>query len=75
MSMRKVYRKIARTHCITVAEVKKEIQTAISHAYSNSSENHGNAKVEGWQVPQKDKIPTPEEFIRHIASQLTCDRS
>lgn len=35
MSMRQIYRKIAKEHGVTVAEVKRDMQAALDDAYSD----------------------------------------
>ena len=57
MSMRKIYREIARKYGTTPKEVRTEIQKMIDDAYQN-------------QVPRKGEIPTAEEFIRYCAQKV-----
>ena len=69
MSMRKVYREVARKNGVSVAEVKRDMQAAIDHAYTNTP----NDGITGaWQnrVPRKGEIPTAEEFIRYAAKDV-----
>ena len=41
MNMRKIYRQIAKEHGVTVAEVKRDMQEAISAAYQNPPDDGG----------------------------------
>lgn len=69
MSMRSIYRKIAKEHGVTVDEVKRDMQAAIDHAYKNTP----NDGITGaWQnrVPRKGEIPTTEEFIKYAAKEV-----
>jgi len=59
MNLKKVYKKIARTHGVSVTEIAQEIQTAIDAAYTNPA---FHAKC----VYRKGDKPTPEEFLAHI---------
>ena len=37
MNMRKIYRKIAKEHNVSVAEVKREMEAAVAQAWTNSN--------------------------------------
>lgn len=69
MSMRKIYRKIAKEHGVSPKEVREEIQAAITQAYENPPNDNITVAYQN-RVPRKGKIPTPEEFIRYAANQL-----
>lgn len=69
MSLRKVYRKIAREHGVTPAEVKRDMQAAIDHAYQKTPNNGITGAYQG-RVPCKGDTPTAEEFIKYAAKQL-----
>ena len=60
---RKIYRKIAKKHGVTVKEAKHDIQVAIDKTYQNPTYY---AKC----VDSKGDIPTPEEFISHVALKV-----
>lgn len=66
MSMRKIYRQIARKHGIPVSELKRDMQEAINIAYLNSPDD-GVTKAYQNRVPRKGQIPTTDEFIRYAA--------
>lgn len=70
MSMRKIYREIARQHGVTVKEVKSEMQHALTEAYRNPPNDGGVIAAYQRQVPRKGEIPTPDEFIRHAAKKI-----
>lgn len=69
MSMRKIYRKVAKKHDVSVKEVKEEMQKALDHAYSNTADD-GVTGAYQKQVPSKGDIPTPEEFIKYAANKV-----
>lgn len=69
MSMRKIYREIARKNGVTTDEVKREMQEALEHAYKNTP-NDGITGAYQNRVPRRGEVPTPEEFVRYAASQL-----
>lgn len=66
---RKIYRKIAKKHGVTVAEVKQDMQEAINTAYTDPDRNLINIKVQN-SVPRKGDIPTPNEMIRFAATEV-----
>lgn len=69
MSMRKVYRQIAKKHGVSVADVKRDMQEALNYAYNNTP-NDGVTGAYQNQVPRKGEIPTPDEFIRYAAKEV-----
>lgn len=68
MSMRKVYRKVARKYGVTVEEVKREMQLAIDETYSNQK-NNDMTKAYQDKVTRKGEVPTVDEFIHYIAAK------
>lgn len=68
MSMRSIYRKIAKEHGVSVAEVKRDMQAAIVHAYTHPP-NDGVIGAYQNQVPRKGEIPTTEEFIKYATKK------
>ncbi len=69
MSMRKIYRKVAKKHGVSVKEVKEEMQKALDYAYTNKPDD-GVTGAYQKQVPSKEEIPTPDEFIRYAAKKI-----
>ena len=67
MSMRKIYRKIAKKYGVSVQEVKTEMQSAINAAYRNNPE-----VVK--RIPRKGEIPIPGEFIGYAADKIAKRR-
>jgi len=53
---RNLYRKIAKMHGVSVAELKREMQSAIDEAYIIPT-------PQAMQVPRQDVVPTVDEFI------------
>ncbi|MGE4214151.1 MAG: sporulation initiation factor Spo0A C-terminal domain-containing protein [Anaerotignaceae bacterium] len=68
MSMRNIYRKIAKEHGVTVADVKRDMQEAIHYAYENKLKNYNMNEQEG--LHNNASIPTAEEFIKHIVQEI-----
>ncbi|WP_304508612.1 sporulation initiation factor Spo0A C-terminal domain-containing protein [Anaerotignum sp.] len=68
MVNRKMYRKIAKEEGLTIAEVKREMQLVLENAYNNS--NNGVIKAYQNQVPRRDEVPTPDEFIRFVVGKV-----
>ena len=69
MSMRSIYRKVAKKHGVSVNEVKEEMQKALNQAYTNTP-NDALTRVYQNQVPSKGEIPTPDEFIPYTANKI-----
>jgi len=67
MSMRNIYRKIAKEHGVTVAEVKREMQAAIDYVYKKIDKSESE-KIMQESIPRKGGIPTTEEFIKSLAN-------
>ena len=69
MSMRSIYRKVARKYGVSAKEVRKEIQATTTEAYTNPLNQNEITKAYQNRVPCKGEIPTPEEMIRYLAKQ------
>lgn len=69
MSMRSIYRKIAKENGVTVAEVKRDMQAAIDHAYQHTPDD-GITEAYQDRVPRKGETPTAEEVIRYAAQKI-----
>lgn len=63
MSMRKMYREIAKKYGVTVTEVKRNMQAVIDETYKNPN-------AAALAVTRKGEKPTPEEFIAHVARRV-----
>ena len=59
---RKLARKVAKAHGVSVREVREGCQEAINHAYKNTNFYAG-------QVPHKGLTPTTDEFIAHAVRE------
>lgn len=70
---RRIYRKIAKKHGVSIEEVRQDIQNAIDLAYTDSNLSPINIKAQN-AVLRKDEIPTPDELICHIANEVQEDR-
>lgn len=69
MNMKKIYKKVAKQYGVSVQEVEREIQAAITDAYSNPRREDGITSVYQDQVPRRNEIPTPDEMIRYLVSR------
>lgn len=70
MSMRRIYRKVAKEYGVTLKEVRQGIQTCITDAYTDPLNQNEITKAYQKRVPCKGEIPTPEEMIRYLAHQV-----
>ena len=75
MSMRKIYRELAKKHGVSVKEVREDMQAALTEAYTNPLNNNAITKAYQNRVPRQDKIPTPEEAVRYLAGELKKNRA
>ena len=67
MDINKILGQVAEADGVSIEEVKKEMQAAISAAYQNPSDDGGRTEARQKEVPCRGEIPTPEEFIRYAA--------
>lgn len=74
MNMRKMYRRIAKEHGVSVTEVKRDMQEAITAAYQNPPQDGGVIAAYQRRVPRKGEIPTPDELIRYAAKKIKADQ-
>ena len=70
MDINKILGQVAEADSVSIEEVKKEMQAAISAAYQNPSDDGGRTEARQKEVPCRGEIPTPEEFIRYAAWKL-----
>ena len=70
MDINKILGHVAEADGVSIEEVKKEMQAAISAAYQNPSDDGGRTEARQKEVPCRGEIPTPEEFIRYAAWKL-----
>ena len=69
MSMRKIYRKVARRNHVTVREVKTEMQKAIDEAWTNPDKTPEVTKCQN-EVKTIGGEPTAEEVLMYAKSKL-----
>lgn len=69
MSMRNIYRRIAKEQGVTVADVKKDMQEAIDCAYKKQNKTIDEI-INQASVPCKGEIPTTEEFMQYVIRGL-----
>jgi len=58
-----IYKEIAKKYGVSVDEVKKDMEEAISEAYLNPT-------LSAKSVPRKGEIPTVDEFIGYIVEKI-----
>lgn len=69
MSMRAIYRKVAKKHGVTAAAVKREMQAAIDCAYRQPDKTEAE-KSSQKKVPAQSEIPTAKELICFLAKEV-----
>ncbi|AFM00042.1 sporulation initiation factor Spo0A C-terminal domain-containing protein [Desulfitobacterium sp. PCE1] len=69
MNMRNIYRKTAKKHGVTVAEVKKGMQAAIDLAYTKTDKSD-REKMMQESIPRRSEVPTAGEFVESVAHKL-----
>ena len=72
MSMKDVYRQIAKAHGVTVKEVREEIQRSINEAW-NDPQNDEITRAYQNRVSCRGATPTPDELIRYVAGKIEVD--
>ena len=70
MSMRKIYRKLAKKHGVSVKEIRQDMQAALTEAYTDPLNNNVITKAYQNRVPRQGEIPTPEEVVRYLAGEV-----
>ena len=75
MSMRNIYRELAKKHGVSVKEVGEDMQAALTEAYTNLLNSNAITKAYQNRVPRQDKIPTPEEAVRYFSGELKKNRA
>lgn len=69
MSVRSIYRTVAKKHGVSVAELKREMQNAINRAYQNPNQSESE-RAKQRSFPFRGEVPTSEEFIYCIAQEV-----
>lgn len=69
MNIKSIYRKIAKRHEITIPEAISQMQAAIDYAYQNLNQSENQTEKQK-SIPSKGDIPTPDEFIKHVAKEV-----
>ncbi|MEY8236613.1 sporulation initiation factor Spo0A C-terminal domain-containing protein [Lachnospiraceae bacterium 66-29] len=75
MSMRKIYRELAKKHGASAKEVQQEMQAALTEAYTDPLNNNEITKAYQNRVPRQGAIPTPEEAVRYLAGKVKKNRA
>lgn len=70
MRMEKILKQIAKKNGVSIKEVQKEMQKAIDDAWKNPPDDGGVTVAYQRKVPCKGKIPTPEEVIAYMATEM-----
>ena len=64
---RKMYRKIAREYGVSIAEVKRDMNAAVEHAYKSPN-------LHARCVPAEGDTPTVDEVVAHAARRVKAIR-
>ncbi len=75
MSMRKIYRELAKKHGVSVKEIRQDMQAALTEAYTDPLNNNVITKAYQNRVPRQGEIPTPEEAVRYLAGEVKKNRA
>lgn len=70
MRMEKILKQIAKKNGVSIKEVRKEIQRSIDDAWENPPDDGGITTAYQQKVPCKGKVPTPEEIIRYVVTEM-----
>ena len=62
---RKLIRKVAKAHGVSVKEVREGINAAIDHAYTNPT-------AQALRIPRKNEKPTADEIISHTVGEISA---
>ncbi|NLW64668.1 MAG: sporulation initiation factor Spo0A [Clostridiales bacterium] len=68
MSIKSIYKNVAKSYGVSVAEVKRDMQAAIKQAYQKPDKSEAERAMQK-SLPCSGKIPTPEEFILFAAQE------
>jgi len=60
LSMRRVYRKIAQEHGVSVQEVKRDMRVAIEYAYKKPARSESEKTIQE-NIDCKNGVPTPHQ--------------
>ncbi len=68
MSMRKIYRTIAKKYGVSPSEVRRDMDAAIAEAW-----NSDDSIIRAWQrhVPHRGEIPSAAEVISYAAKKVS----
>ena len=69
MSMRNVFRKVAKKHGVSIYEVRREMQEAIRYGYDHCPSD-GVTRSYQMRVPRQGEVPTSEEFVQFAAKKI-----
>lgn len=68
MNMRKIYRKIAKKHHVSVAEVKQEMDAAVTQAWMNPNKTADNMAMQK-RISAGGSIPKVEDVVQLLAKE------
>ena len=74
MSLRNIYRKIAKGHGVSVAEVKREMQSAIDYAYKKNDKSERERVIQE-SFSCKGEVPDAEDLINASVRKLKGNKS
>jgi hypothetical protein len=68
MSIKSIYKNVAKSYGVSVAEVKRDMQADIKQAYQKPDKSVVERAMKK-SLPCSGEIPTPEEFILLAAQE------
>ena len=69
MSMRSIYRKIAKQNGVSVKEIKEEMQKALDDAW-NIPDKSADVRFNQLKLAPDGKKPSVDEFISYCSSEI-----
>lgn len=69
MSMRDIYRKVARENGVSLAQVKHEIQNSLNLTWADNTRERAKIAMRN-EIPSENFVPTADEFIIFMASKI-----
>ncbi|WP_434512882.1 sporulation initiation factor Spo0A C-terminal domain-containing protein [Desulfitobacterium sp. AusDCA] len=67
--MRRIYRKIAKKHGVSVKDVKRDMQAAIEYAYKRPDRSE-REKIVQESIECENEVPTVKELIAFAVGKL-----
>lgn len=69
MRMKRIFKRLARLHGVSVEEIKSSMQQAINGAWEDPLKDEKTAENQR-RVACKEKTPTPQEVIEYVVGKM-----